>query len=117
MSGAGTYRAGVWPVSFVVVSFWLLVFGVGSKGTQLVGASAVEGGGGRGRSMVEGGGGGGWERGDGGGWGRGGGGGGGGQHGGRAEGLELGSGGGGGGVGSFAWVPSTCVETVSIPNV
>ena len=42
---------------------------------------------------------------------------GGGQHGSRAEGIELGSGGGGGGVGSLAWVPSTCVETVSIPNV
>ena len=42
---------------------------------------------------------------------------GGGQHGRRAEGIELGSGGGGGGVGSLAWVPSTCVETVSIPNV
>ena len=41
---------------------------------------------------------------------------GGGQRGRRAEG-ELGSGGGGGGVGSLAWVLSTCVETVSIPNV
>ena len=49
MSGAETYMSGVWPVSFVVVSFWLC-FRVGSKGARLVGASAVEGGDGRGGS-------------------------------------------------------------------
>ena len=34
VSGAETYRAGVWPVSFVVVPFGF-VFRVGSKGARL----------------------------------------------------------------------------------
>ena len=99
------------------------ICGVGSKAVWLLGASALEDGGGPGGSEVRGGDGRGgrWGgvvmAGEKVGWGRGGGGGDGGQRGGRAEGLELGSGGRGGGVGGLAWVPSTCVETVSIPNV
>ena len=113
VSGAGTYRAGVWPVLLVVVSFVFHLWGweqgsltsrcVSTRGWWWPGRKWGGGGDGRGGS------GGGevvmageevgrrWWR--------------------VGERGWLGSGGRGGGVGGLAWVPSTCVETVSIPNV